>query len=384
MSPIIQIITAFTIGLILVYYSIPVIVRLSAAKKLFDLPNERKLNKRPIPNLGGVALFFGITMALLIAIQKNVFSDFRYVLTGMIILFFIGIKDDILVISARKKFIAQLVSALIIVVLGNIRVTNLHGVFGFHQINDEFSILISILAIVSIINALNLIDGIDGLAAALGIVVSVFFGFIFYSLKHFNYSILSFAITGSLLPFFFYNVFGQKNKIFMGDTGSLILGLLFSVFVIKFNEFTLTATDELRSFSPVLSLAVISIPLFDMIRLFVVRILQKKSPFSPDINHIHHKILKLNFSHLKSTLLLTGATLASTMIIFLLRKTSNNLQLFILILTTALISALPGFVYQYKKSKNSITKRNEISLFLFFWQQRKANSESQPVKKVSH
>ncbi|MFA5328828.1 MAG: MraY family glycosyltransferase [Prolixibacteraceae bacterium] len=382
MSPIIQIIASFLIGSALVYFTIPVIVRLSIAKKLVDVPNERKVNKTPIPNLGGVALFLGITIATLLSIHKNPFPDFRYLQAGMIILFFIGVKDDILIISPRKKFIAQLISAFIIIIPGGIRFTNLHGLFGFYEIDYGFSFALTTLAIVAIINALNLIDGIDGLASAIGILASMLFGILFYFSGHINYTIVSFAITGSLISFFFFNVFGRKNKIFMGDTGSLLLGLLLSVFAIKYNEFSLSMSNEARSFAPVLSLAILAIPIFDMIRLFAERILKNKSPFAPDINHIHHKILKLGFNHLNSTLILISANLILIAFVFAFRSLNNHILLFMLILLGTFFSFIPRFFYEYRKAENSTTKKLQFSLFFMPFKkfQEKENDSTELLK----
>jgi UDP-GlcNAc:undecaprenyl-phosphate GlcNAc-1-phosphate transferase len=352
MTIVFQIISAFLIGLFLVYYSIPVIVRISKEKHLFDMPNERRVNKNVVPNLGGIALFVGISISTLLSLLNDPFPDLRYILAGIIILFFIGIKDDILVISPRKKFIAQVICSLIIIIPGGIRLTNLHGILGLEEINYVFSVSISFLAIVAIINALNLIDGIDGLAASIGILASSFFGANFILMGNIPYAILSFATIGSLSSFSIYNVFGRKNKIFMGDTGSLILGLLLSVFVIEYNESALNLAEQQRNFSPVFSLAILSVPLFDMVRLFTIRIIQNKSPFSPDINHIHHKLLKIDLSHKASTLIILSANLILIGIVYSLRSLNNNISLLILISVVVLFSFIPRFVYEYKKSKN--------------------------------
>jgi UDP-N-acetylmuramyl pentapeptide phosphotransferase/UDP-N-acetylglucosamine-1-phosphate transferase len=348
----IQIISAFFIGLSLVYYAIPVIVRISHEKHLFDVPNHRKVNKQVVPNLGGIALFVGISLASLLSIMKEPFPDLRFILASMIILFFIGIKDDILVISPRKKFIAQIISALILIILGGIRLTNLHGILGLQEIDYVFSVALSLLAYVAIINALNLIDGIDGLAAGIGIIASSFLGSNFIFLGNIPYAILSFATIGSLSSFAFYNVYGRKNKIFMGDTGSLLIGLLLSVFVIKYNEIALTSEEQISNFSPVFSLAILAVPIFDMIRLFIIRIIQKKSPFSPDMNHIHHKLLKIGFSHRMSTFFILAANLLIIGIVYITKPLDNNLSLFILISLVTLFSFIPRFVYEYKKAQN--------------------------------
>jgi len=374
--PTIQIIVAFLIGLFLAGYSIPVIVRLSKEKKLFDIPNERKVNKTVVPNLGGIALFIGITIATLLGIHTYSFPDLRYILAGLIILFFIGIKDDVLIISARKKLVAQIICAFILIVPGEIRITNLHGILGIHEINYTVSVIISLLVIVSIINALNLIDGIDGLAASLGILSSVFFGTYFIITGHFNYAILSFAIVGSLSSFFFFNVFGNKNKIFMGDTGSLIIGLLLAVFTVKYNEFSMTSSEEIRNFSPVLTFAIIAVPVFDMIRLFISRILRRKSPFAADMNHIHHKLLKLGFSHLESTLTIVSANLILIVVAYTLSSLSNNIVLIVLLSIAALFSILPGLAYEYIKSRKSRVKKLQLSLIFMPFKNYSMNEQA--------
>jgi UDP-N-acetylmuramyl pentapeptide phosphotransferase/UDP-N-acetylglucosamine-1-phosphate transferase len=349
MTPIIQTIIAFLIACAFVYFSVPVIVRLSVLKKLYDVPNERKMNKTAIPNLGGVALFIGITLAALLSIYKYDFHEFRYILAGTIIMFFIGVKDDIQNLSARKKLIAQMFCALILIIPGNIRFTDLHGILGINEINYAVSFIVSFIIIVSIINAFNMIDGIDGLASAIGILASLILGSLFIVNNQYEYSILCFAMTGSLIPFFIYNVFGRKNKIIMGDSGSLILGFLFAVLIIRYNEISLTSGPDARNFSPVLSLAIFIIPVFDMVRLIVYRIFQRKSPFLADVNHIHHKILKLGSTHLKTTLIILIANLILIGIVVAFSSVNNNLMLFVLILLTGLFSFIPRILSKSKR-----------------------------------
>ena len=211
-APVFQISIAFIIGLIIVTYSIPIVVKIAKVKKLFDEPNSRRVNKVPVPNLGGVSLFMGVSLATLIGFQNNTFPEFRYIMSSTIILLFIGIKDDLLVISARKKLLAQLVCAILIVNLGGIQFTNLHGILGISEINPIAGSVLSLFAIVSIINAINLIDGLDGLAASFGILGSVVLGINFYLARQVNFAILSAAIAGSLISFFIFNVFGKKTK----------------------------------------------------------------------------------------------------------------------------------------------------------------------------
>jgi len=349
----IQFISIFFIGLILVHFSIPFIVRVSKVKCLYDEPNYRSVNKTGIPNLGGVALFIGITISTLFGIKYYAFPDFSYILISMIILFFVGIKDDIMTITPRQKLIAQVICALVLIVPGEIRLTNLHGILGIQEINYALSVGISLIAIIFITNAINLIDGIDGLAAAIGILTTSIFAANFISTGNYNYAILCFSIIGSLSTFFIYNVFGKTNKIFMGDTGSLLIGLLLSVFFIKYNEFSINGNDQVSNFSPILSLAIISVPIFDMIRVFFIRILLKQSPFAPDNNHIHHRLLKLGFSHLKSTLIIVTSNLVIIGIVYALRIMDNNFLLILLIPTVVVSLLLPELYYRYKNQKVS-------------------------------
>lgn len=191
------------------------------------------------------------------------------------IMFFIGLKDDLLTISARKKFLVQVFAAIMLIVMGDVRFTDLHGVFGIQDIGYLTSVSITLLAMIGIINAVNLIDGIDGLASGLTIVGSLIFGIWFYLSGNNQLAIMSFALVGSLSGFFLYNVFGRTNKMFMGDTGSLIIGVLMSTLVIKFNQLNLVPDSiNLRS-TPAFSLAVIIVPVIDTLRVMTIRILNK-------------------------------------------------------------------------------------------------------------
>jgi UDP-N-acetylmuramyl pentapeptide phosphotransferase/UDP-N-acetylglucosamine-1-phosphate transferase len=261
-------------------------------------------------------------------------------------LFFIGIKDDILIISPRKKFIAQVLCALILIIPGGIRFTNLHGILGLYEIDYILSIFITLIAIVSIINATNLVDGIDGLAASIGIFSSVIFGAKFLVTSNNDYAVLCFAIIGSLLAFLWFNVKGTTNKIFLGDTGSLLLGLLIAVEVIQYNEFALGTTPQEISFSPIFSLAILATPLADMIRVFAIRIYHGKSPFAPDMNHIHHRLLKLGFSHFNSTLIIVLTNGFIITLAFAFRFLNKHALMALLIVVIFLLLQLPDFFHK--------------------------------------
>jgi len=364
MTDILSIIQASVLGALIVYLTVPVIVKVSRAKKLFDVPDERKVNTVVIPNLGGVSLFIGISIASFLSLYELSFPDLRYIMTGVIIMFFIGIKDDILVISARKKFMAQVIAALLLIIPGDIRFTNLHGVLGLYEINYFFSVCISALAVLAIINAVNLIDGIDGLASAVGILFSLCFGVFFFLMDKQQYTIVCFATAGSLIVFFIYNVFGRKNKIFMGDTGSLILGIIASVLVIKFNEFSLSPETMISNFAPTLSLAFIALPVFDMLRVFIVRIIGHKSPFAPDMNHIHHKLLSLGCNHFQSTLILISVNLFFIVCVYILRHLNVNYQIVALTAIVTLFSFIPNYLIAFKRKRIQLIDEKQSTLIM--------------------
>jgi UDP-GlcNAc:undecaprenyl-phosphate/decaprenyl-phosphate GlcNAc-1-phosphate transferase len=301
---------ALIIGFLLVMISIPPIIRVANAKHLFEPFDERRIHTKIVPPMGGVAIFIGFTLSSIIATDGISFDALKYIIASVIIMFFIGLKDDLMDISARKKLMVQVFAAVILITLGNVRFTNLHGILGTGEIGYITSIILSIFAMVVIINAFNLIDGIDGLASGLAIIAATAFGTWFFLAGNIQFAILSFALVGSLTGFFIYNVFGHRNKLFMGDTGSLIIGLVISALVVKFNEFNINLSESYSiKAAPAVSFAIIIVPLVDTLRVMTIRIYNKTSPFSPDNNHIHHRLLGLVSSHLKVTLIIISIIL---------------------------------------------------------------------------
>ena len=337
---------AFFITLVL----IPAIVEIARAKKLFDEPDERKSHRMSTPTLGGLAIFTGFAFSSLIFFNGTAFPKFQYLIAGLLIIFYTGFKDDIIGISPFKKFVAQIIAALIIIVLGSIRITNLHGFIGIGAINSHFGLLITLVTIVGITNCFNLLDGIDGLSSGIGMLVAMTFGTWFFLIREYDWAMLSVGLTGSFLGFFIYNVFGKKNKIFMGDTGSLILGFIMSILAIKFNEFNI----NLKSIyyihaAPAVSIGVIMIPLFDTLRVFSTRIFKGRPPFKPDRSHIHHYLLDLGFSHFQATIILFFTNVIFVIVSFLLRNFPVTWALIILLLMASLFSYIPITIVETKR-----------------------------------
>jgi UDP-GlcNAc:undecaprenyl-phosphate GlcNAc-1-phosphate transferase len=305
--PWILLILGFMIAFGITFRSIPVVVHIAQAKNLCAIPNKRTSHKNAIPNLGGVAIFIGFMIATIITAGEYFTSDLFYIIVGLLILFFIGMKDDILVIDPRKKLSAQLIVGLIVVVLADIKIVNFFDIFDIGSLSGLPSILLSLFVLVVIINGFNLIDGIDGLASGIGILVSIVFGTWFWRIHNIEYCIMSFSLAGSLLAFFIYNVFGRRNKIFLGDTGSMLVGLTIGIIAIQFLRLNLIASPELKiQSSPAFVIGMLILPLFDTLRIFVIRISQGKSPFAADRQHIHHRMLELGFTHFQSTVMLVA------------------------------------------------------------------------------
>ena len=293
-----NIITSF----FLTYMVIPPIVRVSLARNLMDVPNHRKLNKTVIPTLGGVAIFIGLNLSSILFVPNKSMPELRFLYAGVILMFFIGLKDDLLIISARKKLAVQILAALLIVVLGKFQITQLYGFASINYLNGWLSIPLSVMVVLFLINAINLIDGIDGLASGIALLFSSLLGIWFYLSGFTGYGVVCMALAGSLLAFLRFNLWGGKNKIFMGDTGSLILGIFMAALIIKFNELNVAAPSPFHiKQAPLIALALLIVPITDTLRVFTVRIFQKRSPFSPDMNHIHHLLIKARLTHIQAS-----------------------------------------------------------------------------------
>jgi UDP-N-acetylmuramyl pentapeptide phosphotransferase/UDP-N-acetylglucosamine-1-phosphate transferase len=290
-----------SISFIITFLAIPAIMRIAEEKKLFDLPDGRKLHNTPIASLGGVGIFSGFFMAALLSITFKINPEFQYYFAAALVIFILGLKDDIVVLTATKKFIGQLTAAAILIHLAELRITSMHGLFGLGELPQAFSFALSYVTIILVINAFNLIDGVDGLAGMLGLLTTSVFGTYFFLVGMPAYALLSFAMAGSLLAFLIFNY--NPAKIFMGDCGSLLLGLVNTILAIKF----ITVADSSAVVIPIQSavavgVSVLIIPLLDTVRVFSIRIFHGRSPFSPDRNHIHHLLLDRGLSHKYVTL----------------------------------------------------------------------------------
>jgi UDP-GlcNAc:undecaprenyl-phosphate/decaprenyl-phosphate GlcNAc-1-phosphate transferase len=227
-----KILLGTSLAFFITFAAIPVIIQVSDAKKLFDVPDERKVHLSPIPSLGGLGIFAGLILAFLVTYPISLAGEFQYFFAATLVIFFLGLKDDILVISPIKKLIGQFIAAFLIIYKGGIQIKSMHGFLGVYDLPEVTSLALTYLTVIVIINSFNLIDGVDGLAGSLGLMTALIFGSYFYYVGQVPYSILAFVLAGSLLGFLIFN--HSPARIFMGDTGSLLLGLINAILVIRF------------------------------------------------------------------------------------------------------------------------------------------------------
>ena len=296
------ILLAFAAAVAITWYYLPKVLKVVNERHLNDKPGKHKIHKREIPTLGGIGIFAGFIFGFLMGV--NGYMHYVSYFTGAaMLLFFIGVKDDLVYINPWKKLGAEIGAGIIIALFTDIHFTSLHGFLGIQMLPEWVFYIITVFIIVLIINSLNLIDGIDGLAASVGIIACIFFGVWFFLSDDYGYTILAAALLGALIVFLFYNLTDGPKKIFMGDTGSLVIGFTLAVLAIRFNEIDAAGKSfvDLKS-TPSVSIAVLIVPLYDTLRVIVLRWHSRQSFFVADNRHIHHMMLRAGLSHRQATL----------------------------------------------------------------------------------
>lgn len=322
---------------------IPQILLIAFRKKLFDLPDKRKIHTTPIPRLGGIAFFPAILFTIALAfgifrqydpeimayVSERSATSLCFLTCSVVTLYLVGMADDLIGLKYRAKFAAQIIAAAL-VIIGGSHIDNLHGFVFVHEMPLPVSILLTILLTVFITNAINLIDGIDGLASGLSAIACGFYGVIFFNTGLYAYAMIAFCTLGALIPFFYYNVFGnaeKHGKIFMGDTGALTIGLLLSVMSIRICDIP----DTVLHVNPAeLAFAPLLIPCCDVVRVYIHRLKAHRPPFLPDKPHIHHKFLALGISPRVAMPVIVATSLILTLLNYLLSQYIPITLLFIL------------------------------------------------------
>ena len=291
---------SFIVAAMAVFVVHPSLVKIAHLKSIVDNPDARKLNKVPVPVLGGVGVFFGIMFSLSVAgyYVEGMNIQFELII-AMLIMLYTGVGDDILQLSPRLRFALQIFVVCLMMFLGGIYIDDFHGLWGIGELPWYIAVTLTIFSCVGIINSINLIDGVDGLCSSYGVFASLAFAFCFLRMGDVSYAILAFAVAGAIFPFMLHTMFGERYKMFLGDGGSLVLGFICSLYVMR----VIQSGNEVVSESTIsLTLAVLAIPVFDTLRVMTARIIAKRSPFSPDKTHLHHMFIRLGYSHVITAL----------------------------------------------------------------------------------
>jgi len=340
---------AFLLSALLTSFLVPQIIKLALKLHLTDKPGYRKIHKYETPTLGGIGIFAAFSMSYLTTINSYD-PDTRFFFAALLMLFFIGITDDLINIRPVKKLLLEILAAMIIIVLADIRFTTFHGFLGLHIIPLWLSVSVTLFIMIVIINALNLIDGVDGLAASISILAAIVLGFWFWNRGSTGNAIITASLAGTQAVFLVFNMSKGKYKIFMGDSGSLVIGLILSILIIRFNELN-AAPETVRPLhsAPAVSIAILIVPLFDTLRVFIIRILLHHSPFTADNRHIHHLMLRAGYSPRESTLYISIAHILIIAVAFLL----DNIGIFMLSIVLLLICmGLTGLVHLKVRNNN--------------------------------
>lgn len=325
MEKLIFVLLTFVISIVIGWIAIPRIVIIAKMKRLFDKPDSRKVHHEEIPRLGGVSFFpammVSVTMmlgfryyfgfALPLTTEVDFMSEFLFLISGMFVIFFVGLSDDLIGVGYKYKFVAQIIAALMLIFTG-VTPAGLFGLFGIYTLPIWITAAILVVWAVFVVNAYNLIDGVDGLCSGLSSIALFCFGLWFVYISAYVYAMIAFGMLGVVLIFFRFNVLGTRLKVFMGDTGSLTLGFLIVFLSLKVMQPVEPIYEGMHILKSPLAfvLGAMFIPIFDTVRVFISRIRKGKSPFSADKSHIHHKMLALGFSHLKSTAVLLTSQIA--------------------------------------------------------------------------
>lgn len=345
-----HILIAFFASLLAVKWIHPLVVKIAMEKNIVDNPDARKLQRIPVPVLGGCAVFFGILLGIGFTSAHCDCTSLLITITAMTIMLYTGTMDDILDLSPRLRFAIEIIVVALLVMANNQSINNFHGLWGLDVISQWIAIPLTIFAAVGIINAINLIDGVDGLSSGYGVMASIVFGTVFFLAGDTSMMTLAIVTAGSLIPFFFHNVFGKTSKMFIGDGGTLVLGIVLSSFVIStLADGSLVSEYFDSSFGIIpFTLAALSVPVFDTLRVMVARIMRHTSPFSPDKTHLHHLFIELGFSHAGTTVSILTLNSIIILIHLLCWKLGCSVDTQLYIVIGASLIGTVGFYYGTK------------------------------------
>lgn len=337
---------AIATSFIITFLVIPVIIKFSKKKKkLMDTPGRRKIHKKTTPSLGGIAIFLGFFVALVIWMPLDGFQDFKFMLAGVSVIFVVGMRDDIVPLRPLYKLIGQLIAASMVVIFTSTGLKSFYGLFDVYELPEFISYLVTVFTIIVITNSFNLIDGLDGLAGTIATIALATFGIWFFLIGETLTAILALSMVGAVVAFLTFN--WEPSKIFMGDTGALVIGFLFSVLAINFIDANYNLPEE-NPFkfeaSITTAICIIIIPLFDTLRIFILRLSKKQSPFTPDKNHMHHALMRLGLTHSQTAIALGGLNISYIALAIVCSELSDGLFLPLILILSIILSLTLDFL----------------------------------------
>ena len=340
-----NILFAFLTSLIITYLAIPKVIFFAEKFRLADVPGERASHETSIPIFGGIAIFSGVISSLLF---WGMLDSMQFILVSLLVVFFVGVIDDLLSLSPFRKLIGQIIAILLIIYFGEIQIDSMHGVLGVQDLHDVTATLFTIFVVIVITNAFNLIDGVDGLASGIGLITSFCFGAVSLLMKQYDMAMIAFSLMGALLAFLKYNF--NPARIFMGDTGSLLVGMILSVLAINLiGTGLVTDTIHLPNKGPLLAIVFLAIPLFDSLRVFIVRISEGRHPLYPGRGHIHHALLDLGIGHKRTALALYLVSLLLIGGSYFLLELNINTSIAILAFVSYIILIIPFYLLRKRQ-----------------------------------
>lgn len=294
---------SFLVSFATAWWIFKYVLRIAVDKNIVDNPNARKLQKEPVPVLGGVAVAFGIIAATVVGGMFCEVSQVYPLICIMMIMLYVGVMDDILGLSPRLRFVIEILVVLALIYTTGFAIDDFHGLWGIGRLPKWLAVCLTVFAGVGIINAINMVDGVNGLCSGYCIMVCAVFGVFFASFEGMAGAFFAAACIGALIPFLCHNIFGAKSKMFIGDGGTLLMGTVMTYFVIDClhgGSPAETARNENFGLVP-FALSVLAVPVFDTVRVMTVRMLHGRSPFAPDKSHLHHLLFAFHFSHIGTT-----------------------------------------------------------------------------------
>ena len=377
------IIIPFFTALLLVGWIHPRLVKIALLKNIVDNPDARKLQRTPVPVLGGVAVFFGVVIAIGCMSSVVDCSGLPVVIMAMMAMLYTGTMDDILSLSPGLRFVIEIVVVLLLIFVGGYCIDDFHGLWTIGRFSYWCAVPLTVVAAVGIINAINLVDGVNGLSSGYCIMACLIFGTLFFLAGEAPMTILAAVSVGALIPFFLHNVFGKTSKMFIGDGGTLVMGVVMSVFVIAIlqNGSRVAAYVNPNVGLVPFTLAVLSVPVFDTLRVMSTRILKVTSPFRPDKTHLHHMFIDLGCSHVATTLAILGVNMFVVLCWWALEASGFSIavQLYAVIAVSLLVtSGLYHFMQwhicrdtRFMRAMRRLGYKTHISRTgIFFWLQQ--------------